>query len=109
MHMTTNSIALATDDQSPTQHSLPNLYCTVDEFAENLKVSRGTVFSWVRSGLPSLRVGRCRRIIIDRAFRWLEAGGADRTRRSPRAKRITSGSSSASPEPCTISEKPITS
>jgi excisionase family DNA binding protein len=80
----------------PTPHALPNLYCTVDEFAEQLQVSRGTVFHWIASGLPSLRVGRCRRIIVERAFRWLEAGGADRTRRSPRAKRAATGSGSTS-------------
>lgn len=95
--MHTNLNALAPDETRTTgSTSLPNLYCTVDEFAENLKVSRGTVFTWLRAGLPSLRIGRCRRVILERAYRWLEAGGADQTRRSPRAKRVTVGSSSAS-------------
>ena len=67
-----------------------NIYCTVDEFADTLKVSRGTVFTWLRAGLPSLSVGRTRRIIVERAYRWLEAGGADQTRRSTRARRTTS-------------------
>lgn len=92
MHTNPKTLAHASGEPCP----LPNLYCTIDEFAQNLQVSRGTVFSWVRAGLPSLRVGRCRRIIVERAYRWLEAGGADRTRQSPRAKRATIGSGSAS-------------
>lgn len=65
----------------------PNLYATVDEYADRLKVSKGTVFSWVRSGLPSFRIGRTRRIVIEKADRWLESGGADRSRKSTRTKR----------------------
>lgn len=87
MHTNPNTLA----SEHPAPPALPNLYCTIDEFAANLQVSRGTVFAWVRAGLPSLRVGRCRRIIIEHAYRWLEAGGADRTRRSSRAKRATVG------------------
>jgi excisionase family DNA binding protein len=64
-----------------------NIYATVDEYASRLRVSRGTVFAWLRRGLPSLSVGRTRRIITERADRWLEAGGADTTRRSQRASR----------------------
>lgn len=64
-----------------------NLYATVDEYAERLKVSKGTVFAWVRSGLPSFRIGRTRRIVIEKADRWLESGGADRSRKSTRTKR----------------------
>lgn len=66
---------------------VPDLYCTVDEFARSLKVSRGTIFGWLRAGMPSLRAGRCRRIIIVPAQRWLEAGGAQQRQRSPRARR----------------------
>ncbi len=95
MHMNSNMLACATGEP-PELPLLPNLYCTIDDFAQNLQVSRGTVFSWVRAGSPSLRVGRCRRIIVERAYRWLEAGGADRTRKSPRARRATAGSISAS-------------
>lgn len=65
----------------------PNLYATVDEYAARLQVGRGTVFAWVRAGLPSFKVGRTRRIVVDKADRWLEAGGADRSRKSTRAKR----------------------
>jgi len=71
--------------------SPPNLYATVEEYADRLKVSRGTVFAWVRGGLPSFRIGRTRRIVIERADRWLEGGGADRTRKSTRSKRSPSG------------------
>jgi len=77
---------------------LPNLYCTVVEFAESLKVSKGTVFTWIRHGLPSLVVGRTRRIVVERAYRWLEAGGADRTRKSTRARRTSGGPRSPSTE-----------
>lgn len=67
----------------------PNIYATVDEYAERLKVSKGTVFNWVRLGLPSFRIGQTRRIVIEKADRWLEAGGADRSRKSTRSKRST--------------------
>lgn len=71
----------------PQRVTEPNLYATIDEYAERLKVSRGTVFSWVRGGLPSFRIGRTRRIVIEKADRWLENGGADRSRTSTRTKR----------------------
>ena len=74
-----------TNDPIPT----PNLYATVDEYADRLKVSRGTVFGWINSGLPSFRIGRTRRIVIEKADRWLESGGADRSRKSTRSKRST--------------------
>lgn len=74
-----------TNDTIPT----PNLYATVDEYADRLKVSRGTVFGWIKGGLPSFRIGRTRRIVIEKADRWLESGGADRSRKSTRSKRST--------------------
>jgi excisionase family DNA binding protein len=68
----------------------PNIYATVDEYADRLKVSRGTVFGWVKGGLPSFRIGRTRRVVIEKADRWLESGGADHTRKSTRSKRSPS-------------------
>lgn len=61
-------------------------FYTVEEYAERLKVSRGTVFGWLRNGMPSVCVGRTRRIVTDRADAWLAAGGAAK-RRSKRTKR----------------------
>jgi excisionase family DNA binding protein len=79
---------IATNTSHVTNSPKPTyLYATVDEYAERLQVSRGTVFAWVREGMPSFKVGRTRRIVIERADRWLEAGGADRSRKSTRAKR----------------------
>lgn len=80
---TTNDTSHVTNDSG----SPPNLYATVDEYADRIKVSRGTVFGWVKGGLPSFRIGRTRRIVIEKADRWLESGGADRTRKSTRTKR----------------------
>lgn len=79
----TNDASHVTNPAAPE----PNLYATVDEYADRIKVSRGTVFGWVKGGLPSFRIGRTRRIVIERADRWLESGGADRTRTSTRSKR----------------------
>ncbi len=76
-------------NEPPTILPTPNLYATVDEYADRLKVSRGTVFSWITGGLPSFRIGRTRRIVIEKADRWLESGGADRSRKSTRSKRST--------------------
>ena len=84
---TPDPLALATAPKPPLGQN--NIYCTVDDFAEALQVSRGTVFAWIRTGMPSLSVGRTRRIIVARAYHWLEAGGADKSRRSARAKRAT--------------------
>lgn len=86
----TNESSTTTPTPEPTTKR-PNIYCTVDEYAERLHVSRGTVHNWVRAGLPSFVIGRTRRIVTERADRWLEAGGADRHRTSVRSKRRTSG------------------
>jgi hypothetical protein len=48
---------------------------TVVEFAERMKVSIRLVRKWVALGMPSIRVGRIRRIIIADAQRWLAEGG----------------------------------
>lgn len=71
-------------------------YDTVEEYASRLQVSRGTVFAWIRVGLPSFRVGRTRRIVRDKADTWLEAGGADTTRKSTRTRRPGRGRASRS-------------
>lgn len=91
MHGANEQLALFTSHVTNESVPEPNLYATVEEYAERLKVSRGTVFGWISNGLPSFRIGRTRRIVIEKADRWLESGGADRTRRSTRTKRNTSG------------------
>ncbi len=48
---------------------------TVAEFAERVKVSRRLVRKWIAAGLPSLKVGRFRRVIVADAQQWLAAGG----------------------------------
>ena len=78
---------LPVTNEPTTTAPTPNLYATVEEYADRIKVSRGTVFGWVKGGLPSFRIGRTRRIVIERADRWLESGGADRSRKSTRSKR----------------------
>ena len=68
-----------------------SVYATIDEYAERLKVSRGTVFAWLKAGLPSIKAGATRRIIVARADAWLEAGGADGSRRTKRSRRPSHG------------------
>lgn len=89
---TTTSVA----SHAPTP---PSIYATIDEYAERLKVSRGTVFSWLNAGLPSIKAGATRRIIVARADAWLEAGGADRHRKTKRTRRPSRGSDLHSEQP----------
>ena len=73
--------------------SLP-LYATIDSFAEMLIVSRTTVKRWLKLGLPSVCVGRSRRIQIAQAHAWLLAGGAEerpKKAKIPRVRRTTPG------------------
>ena len=70
-----------------TEQAEPEPFQTVAEYAQRLKVSRGTVFTWLRRGLPSVVVGRTRRIRTRAADEWLAAGGAMLRRRSKRSNR----------------------
>lgn len=45
---------------------------TIDELADWLHVSRGTIYNLLAQGLPYLRVGD-RRFDRDAVFRWLES------------------------------------
>lgn len=89
MGQTEQPLAATTSHVTNDAISKMNLYATVDEYANRIKVSRGTVFGWIAGGLPSFRIGRTRRIVIEKADRWLESGGADRSRKSTRTKRST--------------------
>jgi predicted site-specific integrase-resolvase len=57
------------------------LALTVEEFAESIGVCRATVFSWLRLGLPNIRAGRVRRVLVAEAMAWLQAGGANKKRK----------------------------
>ena len=50
-------------------------YQTAVEFAETMKVSVRSVRKWLALGMPSVQVGRVRRVIVADAQRWLAAGG----------------------------------
>ncbi|MDP9150530.1 MAG: excisionase family DNA-binding protein [Myxococcota bacterium] len=60
---------------------------TVNEYAERLRVSRNTLFKLIKLGLPTVMIGRIRRILVEKADRWIQGGGADLERRSSRTKR----------------------
>jgi excisionase family DNA binding protein len=65
-----------------------NDYCTPEEYSEKLGIGRTLVFALIKKGLPSIKIGRLRRILIEQADAWILAGGADSTRkRQIRAKR----------------------
>jgi len=80
------------EEKESAQTSTLSIYTTIDEYSLRLKVSNRTVKSWIVRGLPSISVGRVRRIITEQADAWLAAGGAEqRTEKktSKRAKRAT--------------------
>ena len=52
------------------------LLLTVQEAAEELRLSRAKVAALVAAGIiPSLKVGRCRRISAERLRAWVEQQG----------------------------------
>jgi excisionase family DNA binding protein len=46
---------------------------TPEEVAQRLGISRSKVFELFHEGLPSLRIGRCRRVDVERLREWLAA------------------------------------
>lgn len=46
-------------------------YATIEAFAERLSVHPNTIKSWLKRGLPSVKVGSVRRILVERADAWL--------------------------------------
>lgn len=82
----------AMDVRPPLATEKPVLYATVKQYAERQHVSARTVERWVRTGLPSYRHGKVRRIPVADADAWLREGGhvivsQRRTyRRRPRAE-----------------------
>jgi excisionase family DNA binding protein len=46
---------------------------TPEEVADRLRISRAKVFELFHEGLPSLRIGRCRRVDVERLREWLAA------------------------------------
>lgn len=64
------------------------VYATIDSFAERLLVSRNTVKRWLKLGMPSVCVGRSRRIQIVQAEAWLLAGGAEERPKRTKVSRV---------------------
>jgi excisionase family DNA binding protein len=65
-------------------------YMTVQQYAEYRQASRTTVFNWINLGLPSVKMGRLRRIRVDVADAWLDAGNVSFAR--PVARKRVGGS-----------------
>lgn len=42
-----------------------------ERFADVVDVSRATVYAWLAEGLPSLKLGRSRRIDVTEGLAWL--------------------------------------
>jgi excisionase family DNA binding protein len=47
-------------------------FMTIEDFAKHLAVSQKTVHRLIRNGLPSLLIGRSRRIKKEEAEKWIE-------------------------------------
>ncbi len=52
---------------------MPEPLVSPDDVAEYLGVSRPTVYNLMARGLPSLKVGRCRRFRLADVDAWLDA------------------------------------
>lgn len=66
---------------------------SVDELTKELKISRPTVYSMLRKGMPSLKVGRRRKFQLAKVYDWLEKQGKwptpkDKSGESEFSKRI---------------------
>lgn len=62
---------------------------TVDEYASHAKLSRSAVYRLLKLGMPSKKFLKFRRINVVEADAWINAGGADATRRrQTKAKRV---------------------
>ncbi|HDT14510.1 MAG TPA: DNA-binding protein [Candidatus Aminicenantes bacterium] len=56
------------------------LLVSVEELAEELRVSRSTVNRLVRAGLPHIKIGRLVRFRMDRVVAFLDREASDRKR-----------------------------
>lgn len=55
---------------------MPSNLITIDELAERLHVSRGTLYNWAYlKRIPYIKVGRCLRFDFDEVMRRLRGGG----------------------------------
>lgn len=55
--------------------SVESTHDTVAEFANRMKVSVRLIRKWIAAGMPSVRAGRIRRVIVADAQQWLVDGG----------------------------------
>ena len=53
-----------------------NVYMTTAEFARHTRLSRRTIQELIAAGLPSLRIGKARRILWQEADLWLRTRDA---------------------------------
>ncbi|MEI9941998.1 MAG: helix-turn-helix domain-containing protein [Pseudomonadota bacterium] len=68
-------------------------YMTVLQYGEHRQVSRTTIYGWIKAGLPTIKQGRTRRIRVEVADAWLDAGNASlATHVKNRSARRTGGS-----------------
>lgn len=66
-----------------------NIYMTIEEYALHVKISGRKVTYLIKQGLPSVKTGRTRRIIWQKADEWLlqTSSASNKPQRKPRAKR----------------------
>lgn len=50
-------------------------YLTTEELEEMLQVTRQTIFSWRKEGMPYLKLGRAVRFELDKVTEWIEKKG----------------------------------
>ena len=56
---------------SATQSSDKSILDSAESFGDFVGVGRSTVFSWIKKGLPSIKVDRVRRIEREKAVAWM--------------------------------------
>jgi hypothetical protein len=85
------TITVAAISPTPAPADRPrNDYVTASEYAAHRRVSRTTVFGWIRRGLPSSKQGGTRRISWREADQFLDGGALSEARHKPRRRRTRS-------------------
>lgn len=51
-----------------------------ENYARRLDVSRALVYRWIGAGLPSIKLGRARRVLVAEADAWLLEHAAEEVR-----------------------------
>lgn len=49
------------------------MFVNAAQLAQLLHISRPTLYSWIRLGLPSFKIGNIRRFLLHEVLAWIQA------------------------------------